>query len=206
MLRYEYRNTFSRIVKSCRDCLNYDTCDNYTMKTKNELGPCMDARFEYKHPKVTNENASWVLFQIQREVMLSKNVANSIIQEHRLNWQAAETLQSDLSSRPTVTECCGLRIAMEATGQFLRDKRNEVSSTILGKSDFLRSFVISFIDTYIEVEGKTVKVYSHNWPFIEYLEKAVEKENYTLYKITKSKENNNGNNKRKKVKKVKKVA
>ena len=194
MLRYEYKNLFDSTIPICKDCLLFEDCRNFSIKQNNEFGPCMYGIFERKNPDVSSKNADWILFQIRRQATLSKQTAETLIRNHRMNWAKPISLQDNMTDKPSVVECITFRTAMEATIKFLWDKKKEFDSLKRDNDSARRRFVHSFIDTYVEVKEEEIKVKSFNTDFIDFLKKFIKDENYTLiidrtYKVEKNERN-----------------
>jgi len=180
MLRYEFRDISNTRLKPCRECLNLGSCDRYSRKAS-AFGECMYGRFTYKHPEVTDFNATWILLQIKRGILGSRVVAESTLQKHRLDVFLFP------NDAPTIEECQIFVKVMIEFMAFVRQREEEYSKLKRGRSNAFIAFVNSIINTKIKVEGKEVMVYSKNEPLNEIIKKIVLKDKY-IFRIINSEE------------------
>jgi len=76
MLLYKHQNIFStlRTKQRCAECREINKCYWHKPKKNPGMEACFAARFEFKNPEIVPANANWMLFQIGRDLELSKNV------------------------------------------------------------------------------------------------------------------------------------
>jgi hypothetical protein len=76
MLVYKHQNIFSlfRTKQRCADCQDINKCYWHKPKKNPGLEACFAAKFEFKNPEIIPANANWMLFQIGRDLELTKNV------------------------------------------------------------------------------------------------------------------------------------
>jgi len=180
MLRYEFNDTTSTRIRSCRECLDSGFCDRYSRKAS-PFGECMYGRFTYKHPEVTDFNVTWILLQIKRGILGSRVVAESALQKHRLDTYLFP------EEAPTIEECQIFVEVMIEFMAFIRKREEEYNKLKRGRTNTFIAFVNSIINTKIKVEGKEVMVYSKNEPLNERIKKVTLK-NKCIFRTINSEE------------------
>lgn len=83
MITYKYQDIFSllRTKHRCADCKDINHCYWHRPKKNPGMEACGDMKHNYQNPEVVPTNANWLLFQMGRDIELSKNV---IIQRNNM--------------------------------------------------------------------------------------------------------------------------
>jgi len=190
MLTYQYENLFRRTPRSCNDCKLIKSCYFQRIRLQRDKIACSDGQFGFKQLEVTEFNARWVLFQIGRQVSLSKLTAETILDEYLANWQMPDSLKYDMIDKPSWSECHVYKIAMIAFIKFLEQKDREFIP--VSKSSELAAEVKAFVDTIINTKiiatNKEIVMYSINKYLIDNVKNAVIKENYKFKTVKESKD------------------
>lgn len=97
MLVYKYHDVFStlRYKQRCAECENITKCYWHKYKKNPGMVSCGDARFVYKNPEVQPSNANWLLFQIGRDIELSKNVIIQRNNNLRIAFTSPESMRTN---------------------------------------------------------------------------------------------------------------
>lgn len=204
MLRYKFEDSFSMAKRrGCEECIKNATC--YKVNRKKEHQFCSEAVYIFRNPEVTYENAEWLLFQIKRDIMLSNIIIKNSFKPHDDNdnksftrdeavvfnsvmdiyskfifdWKKDKKLERDdllrdihLIRRKLDEEDLKQKkkSKLEAEIMILTHKINDVSAIIA-------YFVRMIIDTRINVDDHTIRVYTEHPDLLLLIkEKVLQKE------------------------------
>jgi hypothetical protein len=171
MIRYKFELAHDNKVLSCRDCL-----ENCRQKYHGGTA-CMNGKFVYRNPEISSLNAYWMLKQILYDIQVSKCSAETIINEHRMNWIRPDSLNDiGINHYPTATESMMFRDIMGVFIHFLLKRMDEKDK--IKHSEVAVALVNSIINTKIKVEKKTVYIYTRNSDLFDNIKKIVKEQGY----------------------------
>ncbi len=129
-------------------------------------------------------NAEWLLFQLGRDVQLSKLCSTNIKSKYKMNWVLPGELKNDLYNTPTYTEADLYGIVMSAFLKFLVENEKDLSHKKSWRVSETIDFVESIIHTKIKVEDNEVMIYTKSPELIDVIKEAIKNERYTLRTIS----------------------
>lgn len=185
MLRYRYENSFQLMQDSCKICINKH-CP-YVGRPR-EGSACIYGKFKYENPGVTAQNADWLLFQIKRDVSITRMGTTSLINEHMRDWIMPDSLKNnELNFRPTVSDAMLLKTLLYDYIIFINEKIKDINMIKRDTTGGKISFVKSIIETRILVKDNTVQLYTCNNDLANRLRKITKEENaeFILIGLTK---------------------
>ena len=141
-------------------------------------------------PHITDTTAEWVLFQIGRQVQLSKLIATGIKTKYRMNWILSGSLKEDLYNTPTHAEADLYEIVMDAFLKFLVENEKELSYEKRRRVDKIITFVKTIVYTKIKVEETEIMIYTKSPNLVKSIKETIKNEKYTLRTISNESEAN----------------
>lgn len=213
MLRYKYTDAYSWLRKkpSCKECIKYKSCPKYDSEKKSDLNTCNKGKFIYKNLEVTTDNADWYLFQIMRDVQLSKNTVE--INFERNNGEKKSYTWDEKKIHSAVMKTY-LHFLLE-WGRDIKIERKQILSNIYNikkqlSSDIkvkqkikleaknmilsnklqtvdleIATFVRSIIDTRMRIEDHTLQIYTENSKLLSLIKQKVLEKNYIFKEVKK---------------------
>jgi len=123
-------------------------------------------------PVIGGHNAEWVLFQIGRDVQLSKLIATKIKRNYMQDWLLPASFIDSVKDKPTFQEADLFEIVMDTFLKFL-DKHKEEKYKLI-------DFVNSILKTKIIVEDGEVMISSRNSELIADIKNRAQQESYSF--------------------------
>ena len=135
-------------------------------------------------PTVKDTNAEWILFQIGREIQISKFAAEDIKSKYRTNWILPDTLKETFYNLSSFSEADLYEIIMDTFLKFVTTKEIELRNLKYGKMDDTITFVKSIIHTKIKIEDTDAIIYTNNEKLVKVIKEAVKNERYNIRTVS----------------------
>lgn len=159
MLRYQYENSYDFTVKRCKDCLKYDNCKFYIKKASYNESACMNAKFNYKRPEIT-DNVDWLLFQIARDSQLYLMQVKTLKRQMLTDWTNPESLKDyDIENGPSIKECRMFEDMIRIFSNSLFNKIKEFETLKRDSTGTIADFIRYIISTRILVKNNIIYLY-----------------------------------------------
>lgn len=178
MIRYKFEDIFvsQRTGKRCGDCKLYKSCywNKPPMKVNPDNTACSNGSFKFKNPQVTERTARDILFQIGRQVEISK-IGYEIFKD-RVIFMRYDT--SDV----TIDECNLYIQAMSQYLKFIGNFERQIRDRKVSPYD-IYNFTKGIINTKIKVQDTEIMIYADNLEVIDYIKDNIPKQ-YKIRTIT----------------------
>jgi len=104
MLVYKHQNIFSalRTKQRCAECKNINSCYWHRTKKNPGMEACSSPKFDFHNPEIVPGNANWMLFQLGRDIDLTKGVTEQSLNRSFINSILSPSLQHN--HQPNIVE------------------------------------------------------------------------------------------------------